>query len=207
MTIPRVGSKTPWGRADSVRLTPHLDIYSVSTASHGGFKVTGKALAFLRTKYPLVYAVAERGWFEEDAAWCLVVLAFPTDFAKHYESALRTAKNYYPDIVTGAFGIAVPAAESDELRRRAFLRAAEGKYKVVSAFGDWCQGSRNYTDYVDVPDGMVGALTRRVQEGQVIGAERAYLLPRDLYRLFNAEHGCILDPQQLPDGVVVWAPR
>jgi hypothetical protein len=201
MTIPYVGCSTPWGKAQAVTPTPHPEIYFVSTAGHGGVKVTGKALQDLRRRN-----AAKSCWFEEDCAWSVVALAFPEAFPGAYDNALRTAKDLYPDLVRDAFCIKVKLEESRELRRRAFYSEHAGHELVSCAFGDWCVGSRNTSGHTDVPQGMVGVLTQRIAPDNVqrvtVGA---WLVPAKLYRSRD-EFGFWIDTNNVPQGVSPWPP-
>ncbi len=70
---PTVGSSSPWGPIQ--HLTPlGPDAVAVSTASHGGIRVSLTALA--RIPEPLqATAYSGAGWFEEDCDWAIPYLA------------------------------------------------------------------------------------------------------------------------------------
>ena len=74
---PTVGSSSPWGAIQ--HLTPlGPDAVAVSTASHGGIRISLTTLA--RLPEPLqatVYSGA--GWFEEDCDWAIPYLALGLD--------------------------------------------------------------------------------------------------------------------------------
>ena len=99
----QTGSQTYWGKAQWVdQLAPNLDVYRVSTAGHGGFKVYQTAWA--KCKLPkevikLLKKQGDGGWYEEDAAWCFVAFAFPLYFSdKHMIAAGQTCAMYYPEV-------------------------------------------------------------------------------------------------------------
>lgn len=80
---------TPWGAAQDIEQVSD-DITSISTASHGGYRVAGESWKKFRELFPDVKLWAgcnsERGWFEEDCDWALVVLAFPEYFVDKGEA-------------------------------------------------------------------------------------------------------------------------
>lgn len=92
-----VKTNTPWGTAQSARhYAKGLIMYS--TASHGGFKVSGKLLEripeYLRTADK--YASGEAGWFEEDCASAIVIVCLPEFFSMEWrESAISTMQHFY----------------------------------------------------------------------------------------------------------------
>jgi hypothetical protein len=147
----KIGSRTPWGKADHVKeVAP--GIWQVSTPGHGGYKLD-------RVHNATVDAAWRRpgGWYEEDCEWAIVVLTFeqtfreqaPTDhvFRSTVVNAHSTARNYYPDQYTAVTGQTIPLAESRVLREREHKRAVVDKLVVVSAWGDW---------HPAVPKGFVG---------------------------------------------------
>jgi len=99
---PTCGSSSPWGPIQTVTpLGP--DVVAVTTASHGGLRVSLTALA--RLPEPIRQtAYSGDGWFEEDCDWALPYLAlgldaFETDVARAAEvwaAAVRTVQVYHP---------------------------------------------------------------------------------------------------------------
>ena len=99
---PTRGSSSPWGPIQTVTpLGP--EVVAVTTASHGGLRVSLTALARLpelirETRY------SQGGWFEEDCDWALPYLAlgldaFETDAARGAEvwaAAVRAVQVYHP---------------------------------------------------------------------------------------------------------------
>jgi hypothetical protein len=91
---------TPWGPAQtSDELAPGVVHYT--TASHGGYCVSGAALArmepFLRALPTFCHATtADSAWYEEDVDWAVVALAFPELFDGchlwHAERTVRVAR-------------------------------------------------------------------------------------------------------------------
>ncbi len=99
-----VGSSTPWGHADCVeQVAP--GIISVSTPSHGGYKVYEP---YLSAMHPMLQDTFRgmKGWFEEDCDWAKVAIAYPKLFsAEYYTLALSIIKSYntplYQAIMSG----------------------------------------------------------------------------------------------------------
>jgi hypothetical protein len=96
-------TRSQWGAVqDAEELAPGM--WQVSTASHGGIKLSRERNAdvpkFMR---------AEGGWYEEDCQWSIVALVFPEPFQQlrpwqkpgdktHYQYAVETAQRLYPDL-------------------------------------------------------------------------------------------------------------
>lgn len=99
---PTRGSLSPWGPIQTVdALGP--DAASVTTASHGGLRLSRTALD--RLPEPIRQTAHSRdGWFEEDCDWALPYLAlrldaFEADAARAAEvwaAAVRTVQIYHP---------------------------------------------------------------------------------------------------------------
>ena len=90
-----VHTSTPWGMAQSAK-NFGVGIVLYGTASHGGFHVSSGLLRKMAEDMR-GDAYAPLGWFEEDCAWCLVVLSFPERFDMQSRlDALDTARRYYP---------------------------------------------------------------------------------------------------------------
>ena len=98
---PHLGSSSPWGPIQTVTpLGP--DAVAVTTASHGGLRLSPAALlrlpdAIQRTAY------SAEGWFEEDCDWALPYLALGLDAhepdaaraAEVYAAAVRTVQRFH----------------------------------------------------------------------------------------------------------------
>lgn len=99
---PSRASSSPWGPIQTVEpLGP--DVAAVTTASHGGLRVSLTALARLpeairETLY------SRNGWFEEDCDWALPYLALGLDAfepnaacaPERRAAAMRTVQRYHP---------------------------------------------------------------------------------------------------------------
>ena len=111
---PSRGASSPWGPIQTITpLGP--DAVAVTTASHGGLRVSPSALARMPA------AIRETpysggGWFEEDCDWALPYLAlgldaFEPDAARAAElrqAAVSTVRRYHPRHAT-LLGAAAPA--------------------------------------------------------------------------------------------------
>jgi hypothetical protein len=74
---PRVGTDTPWGRAQHATELG-LGLVSVSTASHGGIYVPESLLVCISQRYR-AWAKKWSGsesWYEEDCCWAAVAVHF-----------------------------------------------------------------------------------------------------------------------------------
>jgi len=99
---PTCGSSSPWGPIQTVTpLGP--DAAAVTTASHGGLRVSLAALARMpEAVRQTVYSRA--GWFEEDCDWALPYLALGLDAFEPERAeragvralAIRTVRAFHP---------------------------------------------------------------------------------------------------------------
>ncbi len=94
---------TPWGVATHAEeIAPGITFYS--TPSHGGYWLSPERVAAmpkaLRDFVPFGGEQAGPGrWFEEDADWAVVALAFPQFFpADAIPAALKTLERYRPEL-------------------------------------------------------------------------------------------------------------
>jgi hypothetical protein len=102
---PTRGSSSPWGPIQTVEpLGP--EVVSVTTASHGGLRVSLTALARLPEAIRET-AFSGSGWFEEDCDWALPYLALGLDGfvanaargAPQHQAAVRTVQRFHPQHV------------------------------------------------------------------------------------------------------------
>ena len=71
---------TPWGESQ----TEHMlapGILRVTTASHGGVRISAARRATMPEEYRRIPTFAGGNWYEEDCDWCIVALSFPEAFA------------------------------------------------------------------------------------------------------------------------------
>lgn len=83
---------TPWGKAETIR---HIaeGIHFVSTDRHGGFVLSETRRSEMPLELKALSFTCDR-FFEEDFAWCAVVLAFPASFTRDdFRSALETYRD------------------------------------------------------------------------------------------------------------------
>ncbi len=99
---PTCGSSSPWGPIQTVEpLGP--DVVAVTTASHGGLRVSLTAMARLPESIRQT-AFSGHGWFEEDCDWALPYLALGLDAfeadaaraAEMHQAAVRTVQKFHP---------------------------------------------------------------------------------------------------------------
>ena len=91
MSVPEI--HTPWGKAQRVRnIAPGIDW--VSTASHGGY-VLAQWRYDLMARYLRECSFTKDRFFEEDCAWCAVVLAFPEEFTWYQVDEAQVFYNAY----------------------------------------------------------------------------------------------------------------
>lgn len=99
---PARGSSSPWGAIQTVEpLGP--DAVMVTTASHGGLRISLTALARLPEAIRET-AFSRDGWFEEDCDWALPYLALGLDAYERdaarggevWAAAVRTVQRFHP---------------------------------------------------------------------------------------------------------------
>jgi hypothetical protein len=93
------GTNTPWGKSQGSSFIT-LGVEACWTASHGGIRVSKEKAAKMPPDLRAIGGMWELGalWFEEDCAWCAVVLSFPAAFEPYVvENAKKTLKQWYPD--------------------------------------------------------------------------------------------------------------
>ena len=88
-------------------------IFQVTTASHGGFTLSAERIA----EMPTALQKPDGNCFEDDCAWCLVVLSFPAYFPQTlFEEAVPTCKNWFPTEWETWTGTTLDPSESREKR-------------------------------------------------------------------------------------------
>jgi hypothetical protein len=161
---------TPWGQSQTVK---HFgpDIFSVSTSSHGGFKVEVHA----NMKIPF-YMRAADGWYEEDCDWAVVAVVFPDLFSYgEYESAKQTLRSWRPEAYERFYGVTLKPGESHKKDEAEFFKAHANDLLVVSAVGDW---------HTDCPKGFVLVTATKGGGREGAGGERLeFFVPAQEYTL------------------------
>lgn len=133
-------------------------IWSVSTASHGGFILSGARQEAMPDALRI-----EGGSYEEDVNWSHVVLVFDAEFRAHsklpaayLDLARDCVRCWHPDAFTAYTGEPVTEEESYILKRRRAYRAYIGELCVTAAWGSWA-------DWVpEGKTGVVGSVVRSV---------------------------------------------
>jgi hypothetical protein len=179
--------RTPWGLADQViEIAP--GIRSVSTPSHGGYKLDAKRNAQVHVAWR-----RSGGWYEEDCEWAIVAFTFRASFsAADVAHAIRSLKANQPDAYTLVTGESVRLEESHVLRERAEKDAAKGKLQSYVAWGSW---------HNLVPKGQVGVACK-VDGRNGTGPERFFLIPEKEYELRSSVF--VVDPSKHEEVSQIW---
>ena len=102
---------SPWGKVQFCEQIAE-GIVSVSTAGHGGLKLSAK-----RNNQIPEEARIHTGWYEEDCEWAIVALVFPEEFPTVPASAIvQCCKEYNPAAYEAITGEKVKPEESWSLR-------------------------------------------------------------------------------------------
>lgn len=188
------GMSTPWGKAQYVYLTIPGQIAFVSTAGHGGIKLSRKMNAQVPD-----YMRRKGGWYEEDCEWAIPFVVFASQIlANTVENSadfscimkgehITTLRNWFPAYYERYFNTTLKEGESlkrdEELAR---VRHANDLVSV-SAVGDW---------HSAVPRGFVGVTAcvgGRNDRGMYNGVLRNFLVPEAEYGK-RTSFGFIVDP-------------
>jgi hypothetical protein len=129
-------------------------MWFVSTASHGGIKVTRA----LNAQIP-EYMRCEGGWYEEDCDWSIPALVFAdtitSDSLKKSiadGSARSTLLSYRPEAFEKFTGEVVYPGMSYARDQEIFERDNKDNWVVIAAYGSW---------HAQVPKGFVGVTCTR----------------------------------------------
>ncbi|WFU52244.1 hypothetical protein QA639_21285 [Bradyrhizobium pachyrhizi] len=175
---------SPWGAIQDKReLAP--GIWSVSTASHGGIKLSRERNAAVPK-----YMRAEAGWYEEDCQWSVAAVIHPIAFQRmikiegrpdksEYEIAVETFRGWYPDEYEQFFDVKLKRGESRARDERLFQIENGVNFVVSSAWGDWAHW---------VPKDMVGVCARRESDK----LEKWFLVDAPLYQK-RGNFGFVID--------------
>ncbi|SDK43538.1 DUF7007 domain-containing protein [Bradyrhizobium ottawaense] len=180
-------ARSPWGAIQTKReLAP--GIWSVSTAGHGGIKLSRERNAGVPD-----YMRAEGGWYEEDCQWSIAAMIYPGAFQRvvqidgrpdktEYDYALDSFRGWYPDEYERFFNVKLLPGESRSRDERIFIEETKDKFVLRSAWGDWASW---------VPKGKVGVCARRASDG----AEKWFLIGETYTeRRAKGMHGIVIDP-------------
>ena len=174
---------SPWGH---IQTRHHIqnDCYWVSTASHGGIKLSRR----INAKMPEGMR-RPGGWYEEDCEWCLPVLEFrwlaeiladkvfkgDGGVDALLESADNTMQNWFPHEYAGKYlggVVEVLRGKSYKYDKECFEAENAQNWVVIAAWGDWQEG---------VPKGMVGVLAT-IGGVRGVSEERYVLATGEAYR-------------------------
>lgn len=189
-TYGREIAHTPWGVANSIRLLAD-GIYSVSTPSHGGIKLSAERNSAIPSFMRL-----QSGWYEEDVEWARVAMIFPNVFEPADVVMAETVfKNWEPDSFERLFGRQLQPGESHKRDESLFQVAHANDLVATTAWGDWANW---------VPKGMVGVeayVGGYDKHYRTHGSARYFLVSEEEYNARNP-FGFIVDParhQEAPE--------
>lgn len=128
------GDRSPWGKIQHVKVIVPHHAYLVSTASHGGVKLS-------REYNALVYPAwrAKGGWYEEDVDIAIPFITFQKTFDKAFENvdfdAVRSAlARYYPKAYTEWWPIELQQKGAEDVLYDAAELAAPKKERPARIF-------------------------------------------------------------------------
>lgn len=165
---------SPWGAIQDKReLAP--GIWSVSTAGHGGIKLSRERNAAMP-----VYMRNEGGWYEEDCEWAKAAVVHPIGFRRvikiegrpdktEFEYAMETFRNWHPDQYERFTGVPLQRGQSLIRDEQLFNLENETNFVVAAAWGNWAHW---------VPKDKVGVVARRDSDK----AEKWFLVDDWLYQ-------------------------
>lgn len=184
---------SPWGEIqDKSELAP--GIWAVSTAGHGGIKLSRERNAAMPD-----YMRNKGGWYEEDCEWAKVAVVYPIGFQStfkdrhgvdqtEYDCALETFRNWFPEEYESFFNIVLQPGQSHCRDQRIFELETRNKFVVSAAWGSWAAW---------VPDGKVGVIAKRV-----VDSAKAWFLVNVPDYDKRGRHGFVIDPardQEIPE--------
>lgn len=162
----RAHASTPWGPSQgAIRYGEGVVFHS--TSGHGGFHLSAERNAKV---HPLLREAG--GWYEEDAAWVAVAMAWPDLFtALERRQADETLRHIWPDAWEAIHGRKLRSGDSRTRNAEAFARLHVNDWVVISAiYSDHHPG---FTEVVATRGG------RRDQKAE----ERRFLFPSADYKV------------------------
>lgn len=190
----RAGMETPWGMAQEANELAPDGIGWVTTASHGGLK-----LSVARNNEMPDYLRIDHGWYEEDCAWVKAAVFFEEILLASGDPDIRrqilsgnhrqTFRDWYPREYEKFYGVELKRGESYVKDERLFFEEHASELICVSAYGEW---------HTRVPKGMVGVIARvggNGAKGQnpAPGPARYFLVPKEEYET-NNRFGFVIEP-------------
>jgi hypothetical protein len=159
---------SPWGAIQDKReLAP--GIWTVSTAGHGGIKLSRERNAAMPD-----HMRNEGGWYEEDCEWAKAAVVHPIGFQRvvngrtEFDIAMETLRNWHPDQYERFTGAIIERGLSIVKDERLFKLENENNFVVTAAWGDWAHW---------VPKGKVGVVAKRDSDK----AEKWFLVDGNIY--------------------------
>ncbi|KQV41283.1 hypothetical protein [Rhizobium sp. Root1204] len=189
----RMNCSTPWGSSQGANVYA-AGIVAHTTAGHGGFKLSKERNVKI---HPMLRCAG--GWYEEDAAWAAVALAYPNLFtAYERKCADRTIRDSWPNARESIFGRLLAPGESHEKDRRTFELEHAGDWIVISALR-----SEQHAGMTEVIATIGGVRASRAEE-------RRFLVPSDEYAV--GRFGFVIDPARHaayngPSSFINWQAR
>nr|WP_298105418.1 hypothetical protein [uncultured Shinella sp.] len=175
----RMKCSTPWGPSQVATVYAE-GIVSHTTAGHGGIKLSDERNVKI---HPMLHCAG--GWYEEDAAWAAVALAYPNLFTGYERKcADRTVRDSWPEAWEAIFGRPLGPGESHEKDRRAFEREHASDWIVISALR-----SDQHVGMTEVIATIGGVRATDVEE-------RRHLVPSDEYEV--GQFGFVIDTARHP---------
>ncbi|WP_346433397.1 hypothetical protein [Oricola sp.] len=168
---------TPWGPSQGATVFAE-GIACHSTAGHGGFHLAADRNSKVNSRLRNA-----NGWYEEDAEWAIVALAFPHLFTSfERRCAEQTVKDSWPDAWEAIFGTVLEPGQSREKDRRAFHAHHAGDWNIISAIRS------------DHRDGFVEVVATRGGKRDPAVKERRFLVPSADYTA--GPFGFVIDPDR-----------
>lgn len=165
---------TPWGPSQRATLYEEGVIFH-STASHGAFHLSP---ARNQRVHPLLRDPG--GWYEEDADWAAVALAWPNLFTG-YERRLaeETLRNSWPEAWESIHGRILRAGESRERDRQSFEADHAGDWIAIAAIRS------------DHQPGFTEVIATQGGRREARSEERGFLVPSGEYKI--GRFGFVID--------------
>lgn len=164
---------SPWGPIQDETVIAE-GITSISTASHGGYKLDRK-----RNSQVPSYMRQPGGWYEEDCDYAIVVVVFKQFFSEEVlEHAKKSLMNWHPDEYCRFFGVPINslAGKSYKYNQRLFEESHQNDWVVICA---WGHGSSTAPYFI--PSGWVGVIaTVGGKRGREV-EEKHFLVPAQEY--------------------------
>ena len=91
---------TPWGHPHTIETIVEDHVWKLHTPSHGGYRLSNDYLAKMPEQLRQCSFTNDR-WFEEDASWCAVPLAFPELFD---QTVIDAAHKTYVSMYQNEYG-------------------------------------------------------------------------------------------------------